>query len=75
MSGAIIVRVLPETPAADAGLRPHDVVIEMGGRRVLSADEAKQIVEASNVGDVLPVKVGRGMGGGGGVSQGTHDGA
>lgn len=58
MQGAIIVRVLPDTPAADAGLRRHDVVVEMGGRAVHTADEAKQVVDESSVGDVLSLKVG-----------------
>lgn len=58
VEGAIIVRVLPDTPAADAGLRRHDVVIEMGGRAVRTADEAKQVVDESSVGDVLSLKVG-----------------
>lgn len=57
MNGAIIMRVLPDTPAADAGLRRHDVVIEMNGKRVLTADDAKQMVDDSNVGDFLAVKV------------------
>lgn len=58
MNGAIIMRVLPNTPASDAGLRRHDVVFEMNGRRVLTADDAKQMVDESRVGDLLEVKVG-----------------
>lgn len=53
----MIMLVLPDTPAADAGLRRHDVVIEMNGRRVLTADDAKQMVDESSVGDILAVKV------------------
>lgn len=59
VDGAIIMRVLPGTPAADAGLRRHDVVIEMRGRPVRTADEAKQVVDESNVGDILTLKVKR----------------
>lgn len=51
------MRVLPNTPASEAGLRRHDVVIEMKGKTVRTADEAKQVVDESMVGDVLIVKV------------------
>lgn len=57
VKGAIIMRILPNTPAADAGLRRHDVVIEMGGRPIRTAEEAKLVVDESGVGDVLTVKV------------------
>lgn len=67
MNGAIIMRVLPDTPAADAGLRRHDVVIEMRGRAVHTADEAKQVVDESNVGDILTLKVTGSLGSGGRV--------
>lgn len=49
--------VVPDTPAADAGLRRHDVVIEMGGKEVRTADEAKLVVDESSVGDILSLKV------------------
>ncbi|CAM9867084.1 unnamed protein product, partial [Scytosiphon promiscuus] len=61
VNGAIIMKVLPDTPAAKAGLRRHDVVIEMRGRAVRTADEAKQVVDESSVGDVLTLKVLRGI--------------
>lgn len=57
VDGAIISQVLPDTPAADAGLRRNDVVTEMRGRRVRTSDEAKQVVDESSVGDVLTLKV------------------
>lgn len=59
VNGAIIMKVLPNTPAADAGLRRHDVVIEMRGRPIRTADEAKQVVDESSVGDVIALKVRR----------------
>eukprot|EP00752_Nemacystus_decipiens_P006860 g6162.t1 len=61
VNGAIIMKVLPNTPAADAGLRRHDVVIEMRGRPVRTADEAKQVVDESSVGDIITLKVMRGV--------------
>ena len=57
MNGAIVMMVVPDTPAADAGLRRHDVVIEMSGKEVRTADEAKLVVDESSVGDILTLKV------------------
>jgi len=37
--GVVIVRVAPDTPASQAGLRPGDVVIEVGRRRVRNVEE------------------------------------
>ncbi|CAM9817126.1 unnamed protein product [Phaeothamnion confervicola] len=60
VNGAMIVTVFPTTPAADCGLRRFDIVLEMGGRRVRTAEDAQIIVDDSVVGDVIAVKVLRG---------------
>ncbi|CAM9624137.1 unnamed protein product [Chrysoparadoxa australica] len=60
VDGAMIVRVFPTTPAAEGGLRRGDVVLEMQGHRVRTAEDAQQIVDESGVGEVIAVKVLRG---------------
>ena len=44
--GLVIDQVLPETPAAKAGLKPHDILLEVGGKVVPDnpADFAKKVV-------------------------------
>lgn len=39
--GLLVLRVLPETPAARLGLRPGDVVVEAAGRQIRSVTELR----------------------------------
>eukprot|EP00593_Proboscia_inermis_P011361 CAMPEP_0171308658 /NCGR_PEP_ID=MMETSP0816-20121228/18751_1 /TAXON_ID=420281 /ORGANISM="Proboscia inermis, Strain CCAP1064/1" /LENGTH=180 /DNA_ID=CAMNT_0011791659 /DNA_START=51 /DNA_END=593 /DNA_ORIENTATION=+ len=64
--GAIITKVMPNTPAANGGLRKFDIVIEIGGKRVRNAAEAQAVVDASKVGVNLSMKIIRTTGGNGG---------
>lgn len=59
-SGALILRVLPDTPAAQARLRLGDVIVDVNGQPVKTAAQLQQIVENSGVGEVLKVKIRRG---------------
>jgi len=58
-SGALILGVAQGTPAAAAGLRKYDVIVEIGGKQVRSAADAQAIVDESRVGQQLQVKVNR----------------
>jgi len=57
VNGVLVVQVLPNTPAAAAGMRLGDVVIEIDGQPVTTADQLQRVVENSGVGQVLQVKV------------------
>jgi len=49
--GALIAQVEPDSPAADAGLEPGDVVVEFNGRRVVDASDLPHTVGLMKPGD------------------------
>lgn len=60
VNGVLVVQVLPNTAAATAGIRRGDVVTEINGQPITSADQLQRIVERSGVNQLLKVKVQRG---------------
>ncbi len=58
--GVLVVRVLPNTPAAEAGLRRGDVITEVAGIRVRKADQLQSRVDRVKVGEALQVTLRRG---------------
>jgi S1-C subfamily serine protease len=60
VNGVIVVRVLPNTPAAKAGLRRGDVITQIDGQAITTAEQLQTIVENSRLGETLQVKVLRG---------------
>jgi S1-C subfamily serine protease len=57
--GVVIIDVAQGSPAARAGLRAGDVIQEINGRSVNTADEVQQVVESSQIGNNLPIRVNR----------------
>jgi len=60
IKGVLVVRVLPNTPAAAAGLRRGDVIVEIDGEAITTAQELQSLVDNSRLGQVLQVRVQRG---------------
>lgn len=60
VNGVIVVRVLPNTPAAAAGIRRGDVITEVDGQAIANAEQLQKLVENSRLGQALKVKVQRG---------------
>ncbi|HEY9612453.1 HhoA/HhoB/HtrA family serine endopeptidase [Allocoleopsis sp.] len=58
-TGVIIVSVAKNSPAAQAGFQPGDVIEKVASKPIKSAAEVQQQVEASTVGSNLPVEVTR----------------
>ena len=58
--GALVQQVLEDSPAVAAGLRRGDLVIAAGERNVRAPADLLAVVEASSLGDPLPLKVLRG---------------
>ncbi|MBF2018812.1 MAG: trypsin-like peptidase domain-containing protein [Hydrococcus sp. C42_A2020_068] len=55
--GLLIARVVPNSPAARAGLRAGDVIQSVGNRPVANADELIRTLEQNGVGNNLPIEV------------------
>jgi serine protease Do len=55
--GALVAKVLPESPAERAGIQVGDVIAEFNGRNVLSSSNLPPIVGSTPVGKRVPVVV------------------
>lgn len=59
-SGVLIFQVLPNSPAARAGLRPGDVIRRINGQSITKADQVQQMVESTGIGRTMELEVRRG---------------
>ncbi|CAJ1356546.1 unnamed protein product, partial [Effrenium voratum] len=65
LNGIMVMRVVPDGPAAAAGVRPMrggrlgDVVISMDGRRITSTDDLFGMLETKAPGDVVTLRLQR----------------
>lgn len=55
--GAVLVQVLPNTPAEKAGLKAGDVVLEIDGQKVNDAFNLRQQAAYKGIGQVVKLKV------------------
>lgn len=59
INGVLVMRVVPNSPAASAGIRRGDVIVQVDRESVTSADQLQNLVENSRLGQTLQVKVQR----------------
>lgn len=57
--GVLLTAVAPDTPAAAAGLRPGDIVTEIGARQIRSVEEFSASVRGANIGQQVQFTVRR----------------
>lgn len=60
VNGVVVIQVVPNSPAASAGIRRGDVIVQVDGKPITSAEQLQNVVEDSRLGQVLQVKVQRG---------------
>lgn len=60
VSGVLIIRVRPDTPAAKGGLRRGDVITAIENQPITTADQVQNMVENSRIGQDLTIKILRG---------------
>jgi S1-C subfamily serine protease len=57
--GIIVIKVIPDSPAAKAGLKAGDVITKIAGQQAVSAEVIQQTVEESKVGGDLAIELRR----------------
>lgn len=56
-TGVEIVQVMPNSPAARAGLRPEDLILDVDGEEVAGADDLQRLMDAAAIGRTVTVRL------------------
>lgn len=57
INGVLVVRVLPKTAAAIAGIRRGDAILEVDGEKIRNAGQLQDVMENTHVSQQLQVKI------------------
>ena len=60
VEGVLVMRVVPDSPAAKAGLRRGDVIKSIADQKISTAEQLQRAVEDSRIGKPLKITVQRG---------------
>jgi S1-C subfamily serine protease len=61
VNGVLVVQIIPNSPAVNAGLRRGDVITEIDGQAITSAEQLQRLVEKSKIGQPLKITLYRGQ--------------
>lgn len=57
--GVLIIQISANSPAAQAGLKPGDLILKVGNAKVTTATDVQEQVEASKIGEILQLQINR----------------
>ncbi|WP_324281475.1 HhoA/HhoB/HtrA family serine endopeptidase [Cyanobacterium aponinum UTEX 3221] len=57
--GVLVVKVMENSPASQAGFLPGDVINNVNNIEVLTAQDVQEQVEISTIGEVIPIRIDR----------------
>jgi Trypsin-like serine proteases, typically periplasmic, contain C-terminal PDZ domain len=60
VNGALVMGIVPDSPAAKGGIRRGDVITQVNGQAITRADQLQTLVENSELGKPLQITVKRG---------------
>ena len=60
IDGVLVTQVMPKSPAAEAGLKQGDVIVEFENKSVTHTDQLQELVARSKIGQALTLTVQRG---------------
>lgn len=60
VNGALVMGVVPNSPAANAGIRRGDVIVQIDGQAINTADQLQDLVERTPLGQALRITLRRG---------------
>jgi S1-C subfamily serine protease len=60
VKGVLVMRVVRNSPAATAGIRRGDVIVQIDNKPITTAEQLQSVVEDSTLGQALQVKIQRG---------------
>ncbi|PJI08781.1 MULTISPECIES: S1C family serine protease [Clostridium] len=59
LEGVYVKEVVPRSSAAEAGIKPSDIILELDGQRITTIDDIGNVLNSKKVGDKVLCKVNR----------------
>ncbi|MDI3547985.1 MAG: serine protease Do [Halanaerobiales bacterium] len=57
LNGVMVTKVVPDSPADKAGLRPNDIITKIEETEIKKSDDVKEIIDSKKIGDRIIIHV------------------